>query len=463
MPILGLVTTSDLDSFKSLNERRRVFFEFPNGAAPLTGLLSLMDSEVTDNPEFGWWEQRFRERTTTTAQWAATKGPFSHDGTNASDGTSHASGLSLTAGTTQIWVKVADTTMFKPTHQVLLRAAVKHGGTDTQDALFVVTQVVSSTVLKLRALSTLVLKVSDTSNNGKDVIVAGTVNPEGGTSTVVAGRNPTRIANYTQIFRNAFTFTRTALKEPLKFDKSGFYKTRAKETALDHMIEMENAFLFGVRQSYTVTTADGETVPERATGGVLWFLEQWEKQKIATLGSAFDYNTDATAAATLDSDSNKRIIENTTGSMTRKTFEDYVARVFENTNNKSFEKLVLCGSGALAAINAVYEKYIQTTKGMGPEETYGMNLTGLETIHGKLWFKTHPLFNKRPWMKNHMLFLDVPNLVYRHLTDSDTTLLKNRQGNDADRRKDEWLTEAGLEVRYPESHMLIKNVQTITL
>jgi hypothetical protein len=92
-----------------------------------------------------------------------------------------------------------------------------------------------------------------------------------------------------------------------------------------------------------------------------------------------------------------------------------------------------------------------------------MALTGLETIHGLLWFRTHPLFNRRTWMKNWMLILDVPNLIFRYLNDSDTTLLKQRQLPDADRRKDEWLTECGLEVRYPESHMLIKNVNTITV
>ena len=40
----------------------------------------------------------------------------------------------------------------------------------------------------------------------------------------------------------------------------------------------------------------------------------------------------------------------------------------------------------------------------------------------------------------------------------DTELLKNRQNNDEDLRKDEWLTEAGLELRFPESHMYLQNV-----
>ena len=65
-------------------------------------------------------------------------------------------------------------------------------------------------------------------------------------------------------------------------------------------------------------------------------------------------------------------------------------------------------------------------------------------------------------MMYNALVLDVGNLKYRYLTDSDTILLKNRQNPGEDRRRDEWLTECGLEARFPESHMYFKNVQTIS-
>jgi hypothetical protein len=62
-----------------------------------------------------------------------------------------------------------------------------------------------------------------------------------------------------------------------------------------------------------------------------------------------------------------------------------------------------------------------------------------------------------PGLQANALFLDLGNLRYRPLSDSDTVFLKGRQANDRDSRKDEWITEAGLELRFPESNMYIKN------
>jgi hypothetical protein len=44
------------------------------------------------------------------------------------------------------------------------------------------------------------------------------------------------------------------------------------------------------------------------------------------------------------------------------------------------------------------------------------------------------------------------------MVNRDTVKLKNRQPNDADYRKDEYLTEAGFEIRFPESHMYFDGV-----
>jgi hypothetical protein len=68
------------------------------------------------------------------------------------------------------------------------------------------------------------------------------------------------------------------------------------------------------------------------------------------------------------------------------------------------------------------------------------------------------LFDEDPDLQGTALFLDLGNLKYRPLSDSDTVFLKGRQANDRDARKDEWLTEAGLELRFPESCMYIKGV-----
>jgi hypothetical protein len=59
----------------------------------------------------------------------------------------------------------------------------------------------------------------------------------------------------------------------------------------------------------------------------------------------------------------------------------------------------------------------------------------------------HPLMsNDASWRKDAIV-LDVAKLTYRYM--DDTRFLRNRQSPGDDASKDEWLTEAGLEVHFP--------------
>lgn len=81
-----------------------------------------------------------------------------------------------------------------------------------------------------------------------------------------------------------------------------------------------------------------------------------------------------------------------------------------------------------------------------------------QTLRGTVYFKVHPLFDEDPDLQGSALILDVGNLRWRPLQDSDTTFLKGRQETDRDGRKDEWITEGGIECRFPESHMYLYGV-----
>jgi hypothetical protein len=84
------------------------------------------------------------------------------------------------------------------------------------------------------------------------------------------------------------------------------------------------------------------------------------------------------------------------------------------------------------------------------------------TPWGDVYFKTHPLFSRNPSLRNSMLFLDVKNMKLRPMKDRDTKVLSGRQPNDADYRKDEWFTEIGFEMWFPESHLFVESVTTYT-
>jgi len=101
MAIAGLMTSEQLAGKKSLNARRKVFYQFPTGGLTLMGLTSMLDTEGTDKTDFGWYEERAQTFSYKTAQ-ANSAGPFT-DGAGAAgdDGTDlTAAGWSKSVGDT---------------------------------------------------------------------------------------------------------------------------------------------------------------------------------------------------------------------------------------------------------------------------------------------------------------------------------------------------------------------------
>ena len=96
-----------------------------------------------------------------------------------------------------------------------------------------------------------------------------------------------------------------------------------------------------------------------------------------------------------------------------------------------------------------------------------MNIRRFFSPFGTLVLKTHPLFNNNQsgvnttawWsMDTWMLVIDMDDLTYRPLVDSDTKYLPNRQDNGTDGMTSEYLTEAGLELNHAKNHYLLKGV-----
>lgn len=440
----GLLSTEVTRPYESINSRRKIYWQFPQGAAQLMGLLSLLpNSEETDKSLFGWWERRFpTQRTTTIATGTA---PFLNG-----DGSAFADGANIVADSVEYLVNVVDTSQFKPTHVVEFRNISYNsltGGTFTA----VVTGVPSATQLRVRFNTAITALVNGTTTQAsRTVAIKGTANRENarsGTGIFVVPINPT---NRTQIFRSAFNISRTALKGGLLFDKSGPYNMMAKENGMRHMIEMEKAFLWG--QNHEVGVPDPETndiTPETQTGGVIDFLQKWEMQYSIYRGG--DGTSTGPAAITSMTDHDKRIV-NVSGTLTKARYNTWLQDLFRVTMDKGYEKVCLCGAQFIATVNALFEKdrIVQTTL-EEPKTKARFVVYSHETLFGTVHYKTHPLFTEDPDKTASGLFLDLGNLRFRPLSDSDTKFLKGRQDNDRDGRKDEWITEAGLELKYPES------------
>lgn len=454
--LLGLLSTEAFSDNRFKSYRRTVLYYYPQGAAPLTGLLSLAKEESTNDPQFYWFEKRKDDQRRATAAISSTI-PFYSTGITVSGGKVTAATIAAADITTAVGTTYVVKTAANPEQKFRIGHIVKLAVTTSSGVVDLLGQITAintnsdaiANVVGFKALNEVTaITYNSSANVGIDVNVVGSAFAEGsvGSSNNVT-TTPVNPYNYTQISRTAYTITGTALKTSAKFDERGIFPDEAKEAGLNHSIEMEKNFLWGTRSLTSATGSDGSITTTRTTGGIMWFLKDWEAG--TTYGNA---------VATADTDDNKRIIVNSSGRLSRKTFFSLLERVFRVTNNKTAEKLVFLGSNALNVLNQMFASTMVQMTQPPASDAYGMNIVKAVVPFGTLYFKTHPLFTENPIWRNSALILDVPNLMYRYMEGRDTALLRDRQPPDADYIKHEYLSEYGLELRFPESHMYIQNI-----
>lgn len=242
---------------------------------------------------------------------------------------------------------------------------------------------------------------------------------EGSGAPMSVIRNPTKIFNYTQIVKTSYEITRTADKTRAR---TGSALTNDKKRRMtDHSTSLEQMMLFGRRSE--VTGPNGK--PLRTTGGVRSFLQTNVKVYTTT--------------PTLNS------------------FLDALAPMFDyDIGDAGNERLGLCGNGFLMSLNKLVMNNAQVRIHYeSPIEVYGMKLFRLTLPQGTIYLRTHPLLNVHPLWTYSAFFIEPSNLRYRYITD--TTPQDNIQLPDADTKKGQWLTEAGLELWGEQTHGYIGN------
>lgn len=461
--ILGLPTSAKFaaESDRFYNHRRQILHSYPNGKAPLTGILSMCPEEETNDSIMIWWEKRYQSPQTSLrgTNPVTTNAPTTGD---ADDGTAISTGA--TGISTSYYMKVASTKEFKKGHVVRV---------DTDGNLWYVINVTRGvasesllgyiTVRLIRAVT--LGTIATIFASGTVLRIVGSAYGEGASGlnhTPTGFRRPYPIQNQTQIFTDVFDFPGSVLQMGLKYDKSGPYKEKAHDTITDHMTSIERALLFGKRSTTTRQSFDNsqEDLSVRTFSGIIEFLELWDA---GSTGISVDGSTYAPysfkAASTADTDDQKRIITNAAGTVSVDKFTQWAERCGRYHTNKSDEKLVLCGSGALIALTKMFRMNSTFNVEEGAK-IYGLSVTRLVTPFGTFNLVSHPLFNEDTTMTYWMLFLDIWSLKFRPLANRDTRLLKNVQNPGDDFRRDKFITEAGLEFWFPEQHMLVKNVQS---
>jgi hypothetical protein len=423
---LGMRGTGDwVTDQRPKNWRQQILKLYPNGMAPLTALLSMMGGQATDDPEFNWWTQ----------EQTAVSGDVYGIYTNADLSTAYVTG-GVAGDTLFIKVLTSVAQRIRNGHQILLRDASDY----RVDVNAKVTDVTRGTTYTTLAVKLLEADDNSTTHDLSDCDnfkIIGNINPEGGEMPDAIAQNPTKVYNYTQIFRSPLSMTRTAMKTRLRTPND--YQKAKAEALENHSWEMELAFLWGIR---TENVGDNGK-PERTTMGAINFIRQYASANCDdyTLNTDYSGTTWASGGETW--------------------FKAMLEQIFRYGSN---EKLALIGSGALLGIDALAMTGGQVQL-MPGQKTYGMEITRWMTPFGSIYMKTHPLFSHDPTTRNMMLILEPKELTYRYI--DDTTFYgenskKEHSSGYGQRRVDglneEFLTEAGLEFGLAQKCALLNGV-----
>lgn len=395
MSIQGFRTTDNfVADGRPKHWRAAILLRYPNGDAPLFALTSAMKTETVDDPEFNWWEKPMQSRRFTLGADL--------------DGTGGTENITLTAdGKT---LKEGDILLVENTGELLYVA------TDPT---------VDTTVSVTRAYGDVAATAVDYDGAAvnPNLSLVGSAYEEGSQAPDGRAYDPTKKYNYTQIFRDTFEHTRTAMKTRLR---TGDDVKEAKRECLElHSKSIEMAFFFGNRKE---TTKNGK--PLRMTGGLKSFIPAANKKSV------------------------------TSGQLDMDTLEGYMEEIF---TYGSSEKMAFLGNRAMTTIQQVIRKNT-SYQIFANEKVFGMNVAKLVSPHGVLMLKTHPLFTQNAgatgaqtyygW-NSSMVVLDQKNLKYRHMKGDDTRYEPKLQENGIDGEKSGFISECGLEVGLGETHFWI--------
>ena len=423
---LGMRGTGDwVTDQRPMNWRQQILKLYPNGMAPLTAILSMMGSKRVDDPQFHWWTQ----------EQSSVDGAVENIYTLPDLSVVYVDG-GVEGDTLYAQVTTALANLIREGHQILLRDASDYS-VDVVGKVTGVTRGAVNSVLAIRLLedddNSTLGDLSDCDN----FKIIGNINPEGGEMPDAIALNPTKVYNYTQIFRTPLSITRTARKTRLR-TPNDYQKAKAEALEM-HSWEMELAFLFGIR---TENVGDNGK-PERTTLGVVNFIKQYMAANVD------DFSTNATY----------------TGQTWLAGGETWLKAYLETLfRYGAEEKLVLCGSGFLLGIDALAQSSGQINLQPGAK-TYGMQIREWRTPFGSIYMKTHPLFSHDATTRNMGIILEPKELEYKYIDDTSfygENSSKSHPEGYGQRRIDgtneEYLTECGLEFGLPQKCGVIYGV-----
>ena len=277
-------------------------------------------------------------------------------------------------------------------------------------------------VVKVTAVTTDALTVSRAIGStvaaaipaAENLLIIGNASMQGSGAPAEKVIGVTPFYNYTQIFKTAFSVTNT-LEATKLYGMKELARLR-KNNGIVHAKSMEYAFLFGEKN---IDTTGAQ--PETYTGGLFEFLKNNTNNKSVAKASA-----------------------------TEADLMKFCQDVFTYGGDT---RTCLTSPDMLAWIAGLASPKMQLIQN-DKDTTYGLNITKYLTPFGVLNLVMHPLLVSG--YSGHMVAISEEDLYYRPLAGRDTKLMTNIQAPDEDGQRDQYITEAGIELRLPLKHGIFK-------
>lgn len=238
------------------------------------------------------------------------------------------------------------------------------------------------------------------------LVVIGTAFEEGSARPTARGLTVVYVANYTQIFRNAWAVTDTARASLSEMGFSNIAENR-RDCALLHSVEIESAIIFGQPKMDTTGSQ-----PLHATQGIIDSVEQYAPQNTTAMGATTTYNQLISAIEP--------------------------AWVYSHNLGEAKSRLVVAGSTAMKVFNEIAR--LNGDVNYEPKTTaFGFSFTDFMFYKGSIKMVEHPLLNGIPGMAGLAIGIDMPALKLAYMEGRDTrpeeyggTGRNNASGVDAD-------------------------------
>ena len=175
------------------------------------------------------------------------------------------------------------------------------------------------------------------------------------------------VMNYSQIFRNTWSNTRTA--KQIDWHTGSRVEKNKRDCISKHAQDIESALLFGKKSLFNIDGDQAHTME-----GLIGHIKS-------------------------------NVMAQDSGGLSFNKLEEFIAEIFaHNIEGEPNERLAFAGNGVMLVLNQLARKTGQLNIVVGQND-FGTEVNTIRTSFGTLKLLTHPLFNQSPvWSHNLVVF-----------------------------------------------------------